>query len=145
MARKRKAVHTTLSRPAKRQKAVDHDSVRVQDNTPYVHHTVLSAFYPRVCTLRNHLLGSLPATSRVRRRKLTVFGKDDATSILDTCLVGVSRQPSLSLKESRKVDFVTFTQSQTRATGPNSGRAQPCCIDEVGIFPKCGSSLEGVS
>ena len=142
MARKRKsAADTATSRPTKKQKPAS-GSVHLQKNTSDVHHAVLSAFYPRVCTLRNYLLGCLPVTSRVRRRKLTLFGKDDTASVLDTCLVGVLKQPSLSVKESRRLDFASFTQSQHRATGANTGRAQPCCIDEVANFPPPTSSAQ---
>jgi hypothetical protein len=131
MARKRKCTIATSSRPTKKSKSTNSGSVGLQDASPYVHHNVLSSFYPRVCTLRNYLLAGLPATSRVRRRKLTTFGKDDAASILDTCLVGVLKQSSISVKESRKADFAIFTQTQYRATVPDTGRAQICSVDEV--------------
>jgi hypothetical protein len=132
MARKRKSLETTSSRAAKKAKFANRDRDGLREQSPYLHHSVLSSFYPQVCTLRNYLLAGLPTSSRVRRRKLTVFGKDEAASILDTCLVGFFSQPSISVKESRKIEYATFTQSQGRATGANTGRAQPCCIDEVG-------------
>ena len=132
MARKRKAAENASNRPIKQRKATNHASPGLQEPSAYVHHNVLSSFYPRVCTLRDYLLDSLPATSRVRRRKLTTFGKNDTTSILDTCLVGVLKQLSSSVTELRKIDFATFTQTQCRATGLNTGRAQLYSIDEVG-------------
>ncbi len=133
MAKKRKRPdRTTSNRPTKRQRPANHVQPRLPEPSPYLHHAVLSAFYPQVCSLRNYLLASLPATSRVRRRKLTLIGKDEAASILDTCLVGVLKQPSLSLKELRKADFATFTQTQHHATGANTARSQQVCIDEVG-------------
>ncbi|ETI28779.1 hypothetical protein G647_01230 [Cladophialophora carrionii CBS 160.54] len=131
MARKRKCPETTSNRAQKRAKSANRDQNGVRERSPYLHHSVLSSFYPQVCTLRNYLLAGLPTSSRVRRRKLTGFGKDEATSILDTCLVGLLTQPSISVRESRRIEFATFTQTQARATGANTGRAQPCCIDEV--------------
>ncbi|EXJ61309.1 uncharacterized protein A1O5_11866 [Cladophialophora psammophila CBS 110553] len=134
MARKRKSADTASNRPAKQQKPANHDSGRQQDLLSSVHHAVLSSYYPRVCTLRSYLLAALPVTSRVRRQKLSVFGKGNATAFLDTCLVGVLKGTSASVKESRKIDFATFTQSQSRATGACTGRAQPFCIDEIVDF-----------
>lgn len=134
MARKRKLEYpvTTANRQAKKQKPTNLATPTLQEHPHRIHHDVLSSFYPRVCTLRNYLLGGLPTTSRIRRRKLTAFGKDDPFSILDTCLVGVSRPTSLSVKESRKVDFVTFTQDSYRATNANTARTQASSIHEVG-------------
>ncbi|KAJ9602431.1 Telomerase reverse transcriptase [Cladophialophora chaetospira] len=133
MAKKRKRAETTTSnRPTKKPKSTNHDSVRLQE--AFLHHAVLSSFYPKVCTLRSYLLASLPATSRVRRRKLTLFQNDETASLLDTCLVGVLKQSSLSVKEARKLEFVTFTQTQYRATGANTGRSQQPCIDEIVDF-----------
>ena len=106
---------------------------RVQPTPDVVHHAVLSFFYPKVCTLRVFLLTYLPSTSRVRRRKLSVFGQQDDECILDTCLIGILNEPSVALKQARKVDFVTFTQCQQRATGAHSNRTQQCCLNEVGF------------
>src|ERR1700744_2153245 len=111
MSRKRTHTASASSRPTKKPKSAH------QEPSSNVHHSVLLPFYPRVCTLRDYLLGCLPATSRIRRRKLTIFGGDDSNSILDTCLVGVLKQPSNSMQESRRLDFATFTQTQARATG----------------------------
>jgi hypothetical protein len=128
MSRKRKRTATASNRPTKKPKSAH------REPCSSVHHSVLSSFYPRVCTMRDYLLGCLPAASRIRRRKLTIFGNDDSSSILDTCLVGVLKQPPSSIQESRRHDFATFTQTQARATGANSGRPQLCSINEVGYF-----------
>lgn len=140
MARKRKHPYThtdtTSNRPTKKPRPANHvlwpGNKGLTRGSPNIRHTVLSSLYPRVCTLRSYLLASLPASSRVRRRKLTSFERDEATCLLDTCLVGILREPSIALQESRKVDFATFTQSQQRATGACTDRAQPCCMKEVG-------------
>src|ERR1700739_4888760 len=125
MTRKRKCPDTTSNRPTKLHRPANHERVCGKTEAvgafPNIHHAVLSSFYPRVCTLRAYFLANLPPTSRVRRRKLTSIGKDVDSSILDTCFVGVLKEASLPVKKSRKVDFVTFTQSQHRATGAYSG------------------------
>ncbi|KIX93323.1 uncharacterized protein Z520_10966 [Fonsecaea multimorphosa CBS 102226] len=134
MARKRRCAQTASNRPTKQQKSANHDHADPHHLVSSVHHAVLSSYYPRVCTLRSYLLAALPATSRVRRHNLTEFGKNDADGVLDTCLVGILKTASVSVKESRKTDFATFTQSQFRATDANTDRAQPCCMNEVVDF-----------
>jgi telomerase reverse transcriptase len=139
MARKRKGLDGISDRPKKTLKTATPKAIRTtawaEDSPNDVHHTVLSSFYPKVCTLRRFLLDNLPSTSRVRRRKLSSFGTDDGSHILDTCLVGVVNEPSISLKSLRKVEFATFTQSQHRATGAYTGRSLQCCMSEVGSLP----------
>jgi hypothetical protein len=98
---------------------------------PTIHHNVLSSHYHKVCTLRSFLLSKLPVTSRVRRKRLDAHGKEDATCILDTCLVGVSREPSTSLSRCRKDDFTSFTQTQYSATGAFSGKTLRYSMKEV--------------
>jgi len=139
MMRKRKCPDTTSNRPTKIPRPANHELLSgnkgLPGSLPDIQHAVLSSFYPRVCTLRNYLFTSLPATSRVRRRKLISYGKDDNNTILDTCLVGMLKEPSIAVNESRKIDFATFTQSQQRATGACTGRTQQCCMSEVGHAP----------
>ncbi|KIW30624.1 uncharacterized protein PV07_06357 [Cladophialophora immunda] len=133
MARKRKCAEATSNRPTKQQKSANYDRAGPL-HVSTIHHAVLSSYYPKVCTLRSYLLTALPTTSRIRRQKLTLFGKHDANALLDTCLVGILKNTSISVKESRKTDFATFTQSQYRATDPDPRRAQSCYIDEVVDF-----------
>jgi telomerase reverse transcriptase len=138
MGMKRKyAEGTPKNRPRKRSKPTNHPSSREQKTTDKQHKT-LSAYYPRVCSLRGYLLDSLPSTSRFRRRLLTAYAKDDTTSILDTCLVGVLSQPSPSASKSRKADYVTFTQTQ-RASALDASRPARCCIEEVDHISRLGS------
>lgn len=67
---------------------------------------LLQQHYPLVYTLREHVLSSLPDTSRVRRKKIAALGSSiDASAVemqlarvLDTTLVGTS--PSASKSES---------------------------------------------
>ncbi|EXJ79003.1 hypothetical protein A1O3_08504 [Capronia epimyces CBS 606.96] len=138
MAKKRKHQYnlSASSRPIKRQRVTDQKSSCPDDTAscnalPDIHHGVLSSLYPKLCTLRQFLLANLPSTSRVRRRKVTSFGSDDAACFFDTCLVGVLKEPSTTVNKSRKVDFATFTQSQQRATGTNTAQSQLCCMSEI--------------
>lgn len=137
MARKRRWADNASSRPLKIPKTANerptfgNEALARSRSSPVIHHGVLSSFYSRVCTLRVFLLAQLPPTSRVRRRTLSAFAEDNAGSILDTCLVGILKEPSISIKESRKVDFITFTQSQQRATSGTNIHTQRCCMNEV--------------
>ncbi|KAK5195903.1 Telomerase reverse transcriptase [Exophiala xenobiotica] len=141
MTRKRKCPDSASNRPTKVSKtsnqtvALENTKLPGDQPTPdLVNHAVLSSFYPKVCTLRVFLLTYLPSTSRVRRRKLSAFGQQDDECILDTCLVGILNEPSGALKQARKVDFITFTQCQQRATGAQSNRTQQCCLNEIVDF-----------
>lgn len=51
--------------------------------SPIFQHPVLSLFYPRVVTLRHFLLFRLPASSKVRRRRLVAIGSrpEERTSV----------------------------------------------------------------
>lgn len=137
MAGKRRRAGDAPSRPFKIPKTANerptfgNEALAGSRSSPVIHHGVLSSFYSRVCTLRVFLLAQLPSTSRIRRRSLSAFAKDDADSILDTCLVGILTEPSISVKESRKADFITFTQSQQRVTNPTNIHTQQCCMNEV--------------
>jgi hypothetical protein len=137
MKRKRPCQCAPGDRPSKRHHAInreqDSHSPKVAAALPTIHHHVLSACYPKVCTLRNYLLASLPASSRVRRKRLNAHGREDDTCILDVSLIGVSKEPSLSLMRSRKGDFASFTQSQHRATGAFSGKTLRYSVNEVRI------------
>ncbi|KIX00186.1 uncharacterized protein Z518_10324 [Rhinocladiella mackenziei CBS 650.93] len=132
---KRKYPNNTSDRPAKLRRTSNGKSLsRNRDGAaalPNVRHAVLSTFYPKVCALRDYLLANLPSTSRVRRRKLTSYGRDEEDYVLDTCLVGVLKEASPDVKKTRKDDFATFTQSQQRATGTHHARTQRCSIKEI--------------
>lgn len=137
MKRKRPCQYAQGDRPSKRHHAIkgeqDFQNPKGAATLPTIHHHVLSSCYPKVCTLRNFLLATLPASSRVRRKRLSSHGREDDTCILDISLVGVSKEPSISLTRSRKDDFASFTQSQHCATGAFSGKNVRYSMNEVRI------------
>jgi len=84
---------------------------------PVVKHAVLAQYYPQVFTLREYLLSKLPATSKVRRKKIVSVGKkpqsdgitDDLASFLDRTLIGVLKYKDASPEERLK-QWATFSQ-----------------------------------
>ena len=106
-------------------------------------HHLLSGYYKTVSTLRAFLLASLPVSSRVRRRRLMLHGRDQESCLLDTCLVGVLKEPSPSTKQDRKLDFQSFTQSQQCGTGAMSARLSRVSMSEVRyqLPPSCAKNI----
>lgn len=135
MKRRRSCHNAQNGRPAKRHAQAPgkqgHQVSKVSAALPTIHHNVLSSYYHKTCTLRSFLLSKLPATSRVRRKRLDAHEKQDGTGILDTCLVGVLKEPSASQARARKEDFSTFTQTQYTATGAFSGKTLRYSMKEV--------------
>lgn len=135
MKRKRPCQGAPGDYPAKRRHATkanqDIPKPEAVAGLPTIHHNVLSLCYPRVFTLRNYLLANLPASSRVRRKRLIAHGREDETCILDATFVGVLKEPSISLTRSRKDEFTSFTQRQQRATGAFSGKTLRYSMNEV--------------
>lgn len=80
---------------------------------------LLQQHYPVVCTLREHVLASLPDTSRVRRKKIATLGsRIDASEVeirlarvLDTALVGTSQlAPRSASEEATWQQWLSFSQ-----------------------------------
>lgn len=94
-------------------------------------HQLLSGYYKTVSTLRAFLVANLPVSSRIRRRRLLLHGRDQESCLLDTCLVGLLKEPSPSTKQDRKLDFQSFTQSQQCGTGATSARLSRVSMSEV--------------
>ncbi|KAK7941239.1 uncharacterized protein PG986_013626 [Apiospora aurea] len=95
-----------------------HESIPL---TP-VEHVVLDQYYPQLLTLRDYVLLKLPATSRIRKRKIASTGSSAAVSngeitdieravgrVLDTTLVGVARQTKC-IPDKRWEQWETFSQ-----------------------------------
>ncbi|KAK8050638.1 RNA-directed DNA polymerase [Apiospora phragmitis] len=87
-----------------------------------VEHVVLDQYYPQLLTLRDYVLLKLPATSRIRRRKIASTGFSAAVShgeitdieravgqVLDTTLVGVA-QHTKCIPDKRWEQWETFSQ-----------------------------------
>jgi telomerase reverse transcriptase len=107
-------------------------------------HPVISLYYRQVLTLRQYLLRQLPASSKLRRRRIASLrpssppsipecGDDTASplaDLLDSTLVGVLKESSVKVDSDRQRDYRAFTQSQSRSildstdTGPTSPQSE---------------------
>jgi hypothetical protein len=87
-----------------------------------IQHAVLSQFYGEVLTLRQYVLAKLPASSRVRRKKIAAIGSEGGApnaglsevelslqALLDNTLVGTSGPPK-DEKDNRWDQWVSFSQ-----------------------------------
>ncbi|CEO58739.1 hypothetical protein PMG11_03444 [Penicillium brasilianum] len=117
--------------------------VPVSQDDQMTTHPVISLYYRQVLTLRQYLLRQLPASSKLRRRRIaslrplgspSIADLEDSVSplaeLLDSTLVGVLKDPSAKVDSDRQRDFRAFTQSQSRSilvstdTGPTSPQAE---------------------
>jgi telomerase reverse transcriptase len=109
-------------------------------------HPVISLYYRQVLTLRQYLLRQLPASSKLRRRRIASLrpsappsiperGNDTGSplaELLDSTLIGVLKEPSAKVDSDRQRDYRAFTQSQSRSilvstdTGPTSPQSEVC-------------------
>lgn len=88
-----------------------------------VKHALLSQYYPTTPTLRQYVLDSLPASSRLRRRKIAAVGiaeegdqhglREQLATLLDTTLVGIHVRRKEFVKaqsESRLQQWIDYSQ-----------------------------------
>jgi hypothetical protein len=106
-----------------------------ENNRP-VSHELLSLYYPRIVSLRQFLLSSLPLSSTSRRRRVSTYGSGNLeaarqTPFLDSTLIGVLSEPQTTVKEARQRDFTAFTQSQQNSTDNSNGSANGRRFAEV--------------
>ena len=103
-----------------------------QDATRSHQHPLLETYYPKICSLQEFLLSKLPASSRLRRKRITHFGVEnpDHASFLTDVVVGVLQEPSAGVQQTRRQELITFTQTQTAHLG-RSGKLHRCNIEEV--------------
>lgn len=100
-------------------------------------HPVISLYYRQVLPLRQYLLNQLPVSSKLRRRRITSLRPSPERNdlqpladLLDSTLVGVSKESSLTVNSERQRDYRAFTQSQSRSvlistdTGPTSPQSE---------------------
>ena len=107
---------------------------------------LLRQCYPQVCTLRQYCLSRLPASSRLRRKKIAALGQNseprnvevNLSGLLDTTLVCSAKQEEQQLETShiRWQQWLSFSQKGdesyvTLAGGPE---ASVFCQSEVGSF-----------
>ncbi|KAM3066909.1 Telomerase reverse transcriptase [Clarireedia jacksonii] len=134
--RKRNLVDTNVAELNKRQRVTG----SFRGNEPPVKDALLAQYYPRVLSLREYLLSKLPASSRVRKKKILGVGgrtsvetgdlQDDTdedrvlAAFLDRTLVGVSTY-GIS-QEDRAEGWNTFSQrgdTSISTIGNSSGGA----------------------
>lgn len=107
---------------AKAKKARGSD--RTSDTGKSVSHPLLSRLYPQVQTLRDHVLSRLPASSRLRRKKIASVGlaeqssgktamvnatEKDVARLLDTTVVAYSAHQE-ALPDDRWEKWNSFSQ-----------------------------------
>ena len=119
---KRKASDDVQSDAVQRgQKRLKDAKSRVTEETA-VTHVILDQFYPKLQTLRSYLLGSLPGSSRLRRKKIASIGRpgqsrsnvsEEVESLLcrtlDSVLVGTFEDKAAHPRE-RWEQFTAFSQ-----------------------------------
>ena len=140
VTRKRKVCDATDTAPRKRRAQTvnnqgnKHESTR--DDDPPVTRQLLSLYYPRIITLRQFLVSSLPLSSIARRRRVSTYGSDSQAGTrqhhyFDSTLIGVLAEPQATVQEARKHDFVAFTHLQQRSTDSSNGNIQSIRFAEV--------------
>ncbi|KAG0650734.1 Telomerase reverse transcriptase [Hyphodiscus hymeniophilus] len=115
MVGKRKRIKHGVESEQKRQRISSKSHIK----DPIVKHAVLAQCYPQVFTLREYLLYKLPATSKIRRKRiLNIGGKQNAgdgkdctalSTFLDNTLVGLLNSNEVPLQE-RIQHWTSFSQ-----------------------------------
>ncbi|KAF3762316.1 hypothetical protein M406DRAFT_332695 [Cryphonectria parasitica EP155] len=97
--------------PPAKQRRTTGTNVRTLQSADAVKHALLAQYYPTTLTLRQYVLSHLPASSRIRRRKVAAVGTADGSeddpsgvraqlaTLLDTTLVGLAEVPRETAKE----------------------------------------------
>jgi telomerase reverse transcriptase len=116
--RKRKRATQANEGDQKRQKIIGGNN-----KDPLIKHALLLQYYPKVSSLREYLLSSLPSTSKIRRRKISSVGckaedkKSDRelSQFLDHTLIGVCQKGEFSRDEKKK-QLTSFSQKPDEST-----------------------------
>lgn len=137
-----------------------------------VKHALLAQYYPIILTLRQYVLDSLPASSKIRRKKVSAVGKADQAAaedahtgaqnseddlgniraslarLLDTTLVATRTYPSAeeAQPDGRFQKWVEYSQKADDSSMPLSGGVASAvhCQTEVGSLDFCHrGSVEG--
>lgn len=102
---------------------------------------LLAHCYHQVKTLKNYLLDALPASSRVRRKRLlSLIDSTDFAQFFDTTLVGVSQHVNSAAVRQRQQDLFHFTQT-LRSGHALTATAQHSNIEEVPFQTRLGDAL----
>jgi len=116
MSRKRKRPSRTNGKPDKRPRIPG-----AAESSDKVDHPVLKHYFPKVLTLREHLIARLSTPRPALAQRLVDLGVNSAHdpmhvgSLLDAVIVGVDNKPS-SLRQCRTQDLVAFSQQLPAST-----------------------------
>lgn len=126
--------------------AVDSSSQSSTATPAATDHPVLRRLYPRVRTLRHHLLSRLPTSSKGRRRRIAQLGSTGTNAnhdndvglgqLLDSTLVGSFQNANVNAKvpsEQRKRDIETFTQHRSQGVSGGTLESGYLLQSEVGF------------
>jgi telomerase reverse transcriptase len=142
MAGKRKRTRPGIESDQKRQRI----SSNPNGKDPVVKQALLAQYYPQVCSLREYLLFKLPATSRIRRKKILNLGRKQSldngkdcsafSDFLDCTLVGVLKCNDASSEE-RIQQWTSFSQraNTSDSTFANMSGAGNFSQSEVSVYP----------
>lgn len=135
--------------PAKQRRRPSNDKLQTADA---VKHTLLARYYPKIVTLRQYLLDNLPATSKIRRRKIEASkaaGLEQAQNtdtvraqiakLLDTTLVGLhsySDEVAKARSENHLQQWIEYSQKDDSHVTLSRGHASAIhSQSEVGLYP----------
>lgn len=140
-------------RPTKKTKTGPSESLQSPDA---VKHALLAQYYPTTLTLRQYVLDNLPASSRIRRRKIAAVGSEHAVGVeraqrvpdaearaqlatlLDTTLVGLHVRPpevARALSVSRLQQWTEYSQKDDSLVTLTGGDASAIHFQsEVGFI-----------
>lgn len=151
--------HSDGQRPTKQRKTGPSNTLQSSDA---VKHALLSQYYPTLLTLRQYVLVNLPASSRIRRRKIAAIGTEhlnagragnnldsnraELARLLDTTLVGLHAGPEKIAKaesESRLQQWIDYSQRDDSRVTLSDGDASAIHFQsEVGL-PMGGGAVAG--
>lgn len=138
-----------------------------------VKHALLAQYYPTILTLRQYVLASLPASSRIRRKKISAVGRTDQAAaedahpgvqgsakgldhtrtslarLLDTTIVTTHvyptavREPQPDGRSQRRMEYSQKGDNSYMTLSESVASTVPCQA-EVGSLYSCGwTSVEG--
>lgn len=135
MTKRKRSSRSTQLQPAKRSKV---DNIHTSGHEPPKRlsakalHPLLNKCYPEVKSLKCYILDQLPPTSRLRKRQLSYFERENTEQhdFLNKTLVGIKESTPPSIRSARLLQLSQFTQAQ-RSAHSHSAAAPSCSLDEV--------------
>lgn len=145
---------TSIDRPVAKAKKARRGDGASETGKP-VSHPLLSQLYPHVQTLRDYVLSRLPASSRLRRKKIASVGlvdeasgktateaEKDVARLLDTTVVAYSAQPDAQ-RDDRYEKWNGFSQKGDESFVTLSDGLAGACFSQTEV-QECSSVLASV-